>query len=493
LFTTYASEVADASTKDNKFFKAMQTGVDGLNWLNRTQEYYFRKGMFTTSLADSLRKRGLDIKKIISENNIDAIPVEDVQKAVKDALDFTYALTPEAVKKVKNLQDAGNYVGTGFIKFFNSVPFLTTAVMPFPRFVVNALRHLFEYSPLGFTSLLSKKEMTKIASGDLNQLSKAIVGSAVLLATIEAKRKGYGGERWYELRGTDDTTIDMRPFFPLSAYMLAADFIVRLESGRKPPNARELLEGTTGSAFRFGVGLRLVDDLIGAIEGTRDEEKLTKKLEQYAGDIASTYFTPIRQFNDFVDSQGLFPEEQKFRTTNNNSFGEIVQKNIPFLREKLPLVESPTRAEAPGRPPRVRIPGTNITIPGPAARQLFGVPVIEPKNIAEKELDRLGFSRREIVPYTGDRVLDQIRYKYYGPVIEARLEQVITSDKYKALSNPLKSEMLRKELTKIRANKTLEQLIIAEGAKDNRYAKYLYRKLPTNIRRAIAQAGIELE
>ena len=57
----------------------MQTGVDGLNWLNRTQEYYFRKGMFTTSLADSLRKRGLDIKKIISENNIDAIPVEDVQ------------------------------------------------------------------------------------------------------------------------------------------------------------------------------------------------------------------------------------------------------------------------------------------------------------------------------------------------------------------------------------------------------------------------------
>ena len=38
-----------------------------------------------------------------------------------------------------------------------------------------------------------------------------------------------------------------------------------------------------------------------------------------------------------------------------------------------------------------------------------------------------------------------------------------------------------------------EQLIIAEGAKDNRYAKYLYRKLPTNIRRAIAQAGIELE
>ena len=90
-------------------------------------------------------------------------------------------------------------------------------------------------------------------------------------------------------------------------------------------------------------------------------------------------------------------------------------------------------------------------------------------------------------------MLDQIRYKYYGPIIEIRLEQVITGDKYKALSNPLKSEMLRKELTKIRANETLNKLIEAEGRKDNRYAKYLYRKLPKNIRRALAQAGIELE
>jgi len=493
LFTTYASEVADHSTKDNKVFKFLQKGVDGLNWLNRTQEYYFRRGMFATSLADSLRKRGLDIKKIISENNIDAIPVEDIQNAVNDALDYTYALTPKAVKKRNNIHDTGNYIATEFIKLANMIPFVTTAALPFPRFIVNALRHLFEYSPFGFTTLLSEKEMARIAAGDLNQLSKAVVGSAMLLAAIEAKRKGYGGEKWYELNGTDGTTIDTRPFFPISAYLLAADQITRIESGRKPLEARELLEGTTGSTFRFGVGLRVVDDLIGVVDGTRDEKKLTEKLQSYAGDIASTFLTPIRQFNDFVDSQGLFPEEQKFRTAGDNSFGEIFQKNIPFLREKLPLVESPTRAEAPGRPQRVRIPGTNITIPGPAARQLFGVPVIEPKNIAEKELDRLGFSRREIVPYTGDRVLDQIRYKYYGPIIEIRLEQVITGDKYKALSNPLKSEMLRKELTKIRANETLNKLIEAEGRKDNRYAKYLYRKLPKNIRRALAQAGIELE
>ena len=33
--------------------------------------------------------------------------------------------------------------------------------MPFPRFVVNALRHLFEYSPFGFTGLLNKKEIAK--------------------------------------------------------------------------------------------------------------------------------------------------------------------------------------------------------------------------------------------------------------------------------------------------------------------------------------------
>ena len=41
--------------------------------------------------------------------------------------------------------------------------------MPFPRFVVNALRHLFEYSPFGFTGLLNKKE---IASYDTTNTKK---------------------------------------------------------------------------------------------------------------------------------------------------------------------------------------------------------------------------------------------------------------------------------------------------------------------------------
>jgi hypothetical protein len=491
LFTTYASEVADASTKNNKFFKNVQKGVDFLNIFNRIQEYYFRRGMFATSLGDSLRKKGLDIKDIIQRNDIDAIDYEDVNKAIKDALDFTYSLTPEAVKSVKNLQDAGNYIGNGFINFMNAAPFLTTAVFPFPRFIVNALRHLFEYSPLGFLGLISQKEMQKIAKGDLNQLSKAVVGSAILLGFIEAKRKGFGGERWYELNGTDGTTIDTRPFFPVSAYLLAADTIARVESGREPLKAREILEGVTGSTFRFGVGLKLVDDVIGAVSGTVDEQRIDKKLTEYAGEVASTYLTPIRQFNDFVDSQGFFPEEQKFRTTGEGTFGEIIQKNIPFLREQLPLAESPTRAAAPGRPKRVRLPGTDISLPGPLARQIFGVPVIEPKNVVEKEFDRLGFSRRDIVPYTGDKQLDQIRYKYYGPVIEDKLTEVINSEEYQSLTNALKEGKLRKELAKIRSDKILNMAIMYEGKEKS--AKYYFNRLPKWQKRALSRAGYKIE
>ena len=56
----------------------------------------------------------------------------------------------------------------------------------------------------------------------------------------------------------------------------------------------------------------------------------------------------------------------------------------------MPEVESPTRAAAQGRPEEVRVPFTDVKVPGPLSRQLTGTLVREPKNPAEQEIDRLG-------------------------------------------------------------------------------------------------------
>ncbi len=472
LFTNYASDVAKAT--DSKPFTRAQKVVDGLNTLNRMQEYFYRRGMFAASLDDTLRKKGINLDDVIKANDISKITEADVTKAVDDALQFTYAKTPD------------NALLKGFVDTVNKMPFVATGVLPFPRFMANAIDFQFKHSPLGFLSLLSPKERTKIAKGDFKTLSQAMLGTGLLMGAIEAKRTGFGGEKWYELKGTDGTTIDARPYFPLTPYLLVADLVVRSEEGRIPPDAKDILQGLTGAQFRAGAGLALVDNLINDLSGIDSEDKINKAITRFTSDVLGGYLTPLRMFNDFVDQQ------QEFRTTIPTGdiatdIGQQLGTSVPFYRERFPTVESPTRAAIPGRPETVRIPLTDIEVPGPLARQLTGITVREAKNPAEKELDRLGFKRRDILPYTGDKQADQLVSKYMGPVVENVISRLVVSPTYQNLNNPTKELVMRKALTEIRA----EVKPFAEAEDPERFAKIKYNRLNKSIRKILERQRIE--
>jgi hypothetical protein len=78
LFTNYASDVAKAT--DSKPFTRAQKVVDGLNTLNRMQEYFYRRGMFAASLDDTLRKKGINLDDVIKANDISKITEAVMQK-----------------------------------------------------------------------------------------------------------------------------------------------------------------------------------------------------------------------------------------------------------------------------------------------------------------------------------------------------------------------------------------------------------------------------
>ena len=142
LFTKYASEVADSSKA--KVFKSAQKMVDGLNTLNRIQEFWYRRGMFATSIQDALAAKGIEIKDVgINDDLLKYLDASDIEKAVDDALYFTYAKTPD------------NKALKAFVDLANSIPFITTGVFPFARFMANAIDFQFRHSPLGFLKLLS--------------------------------------------------------------------------------------------------------------------------------------------------------------------------------------------------------------------------------------------------------------------------------------------------------------------------------------------------
>lgn len=472
LFTKYASEVADSSKA--KVFKKTQGVVDGFNFLNRMQEFYYRRGMFATSIQNTLAEKGIDINKIgVGDDLLDYISADDVSKAVDDALYFTYAKTPDNTFLKK------------FVEISNSVPFITTGVLPFARFMANAVEFQFKHSPIGFGLLLRPKEIKKIASGDTSAMSQAIVGTTLLLATIEAKRKGPEDQKWYELQTSKGKTIDMRPYFPLTPYMFVADVITRTESGRNWGDAKDILQALTGAQFRAGAALGFVNNLLNGLSGLDTQEKINRYMSDFVGDVIGGFATPFRMFNDFLD------QEQEFKRPEITGefwpdLGNKLLMNVPIARERFPEVESPTRAATPGRPDFVTVPFTDQEIYGPLTRQLTGITVREEKNDAEREFDRLGFKMRDILPYSGNEKVDQTRAKYMGPLVESTIPKIVNTPEYLNLDNETKGYYLRLALKGIRdaANDYIKENRINEiefqKASFNRQPKYIKKLLQKN-------------
>jgi hypothetical protein len=477
LFTKYASEVADSSRA--KVFKGAQKAVDGLNFLNRMQEFYYRRGMFATSIQNALADRGIDINKIgIGDDLLDYISADDVAKAVDDALYFTYAKTPDNTFLKK------------FVEISNSIPFITTGVLPFARFMANAIEFQFKHSPVGFGLLLRPKEIKKIASGDTTALSQAIIGTTLLLATIEAKRKSTSEHKWYELETSTGKTVDMRPYFPLTPYMFVADVITRIESGRNWGDAKDILQALTGAQFRAGAALAFVNNMLNDLSGLDTTEKINKYMVDFTSNVLSGFTAPLRMFNDFIDLQ------QEFRRPEITGeffpdVGNQLLMSVPFARDRFPEVESPTRAATPGRPETIQIPFTEQQFPATIARQLTGITVREEKNPAEREFDRLGFKTRDILPYSGNEVVDQTRARYMGPYVEKVIGKLVSGEGYLNLSNAKKELALRTALKEIRsaANDYIKENKINELD----FQKAAFNRQPKYIKKLLGEEGITWE
>lgn len=478
LFTKYASEVADSSK--SKVLKSGQKMVDGLNFLNRMQEFWYRRGMFATSIKNTLALKGIDINKVeINEDLLKHLKGADIEKAVDDALYFTYAKTPD------------NKFLKSFVDIANSIPFVTTGIFPFARFMANAIEFQFKHSPIGFGMLLRPKEIKKIAAGDTTAFSQAMIGSTLLLATIEAKRNGMSEDhKWYEVETSSGKTIDMRPYFPLTPYLFIADVITRIENGRNWGDPKDILQALTGAQFRAGASLQLVQNLLDGLGGLDTEEKINKFMSDYVSDVLGGFLTPLRMFNDFIEQEQDFrapvPTGEFLTDTTNR-----LKTSIPIVREQFPELESPTREAAPGRPDTVGIPFTDIQAPGPLVRQLTGATVREEKNAAEREFDRLGFKRRDILPYSGNAVVDQTRAKYLGPLVEKVIPVIIQSEQYQSASNELKSTILRKTLTEIRS--AANDYIKENRINEEQFAKAAFNRQPKYIKALLNSKGITSE
>ena len=398
--------------------------VDILNAANRFQEFIFRRAVFAAKLDAQLKTRGESLDDIVAENRIGTIPREDIEVAVAEALEFTFA------KNFPVHSAAGR-----FVRFITGLPGATLFI-PFPRFMMNSVKFQFEFSPLGVLKLATKSERAAMRRGDMKVISRAVIGSVLLLLAWQLRNSDFAGERWYELRLKDGRTIDLRPFNPLASYLFVADIAKRMNEGTLSSfGLGELSRGILSSSLRAGTGLFIIDSIIEAIAGIGDREKAARVLKSFAGNVLSGFLIPLQQVRDVFAE---FDERDAvIRDTDGQPFLGPFRKRLPFAARGLPEVELPTRSAPPIRRQ-------------PLVRQLTGLGFRDPKNPAERELDRLGFRRGEILASTGNPELDRLAAKHMGPLVETELVALVEDERYKRLSNAGKAAVLSLALKELR-------------------------------------------
>lgn len=435
LNATYAADVAGGVAKDK--FGKVEKVVNTLNLVNRVTETTTRNMMFPVYLRRELTRRGMSIDDIVDTQRLDEIPQDAIDAALRETMDFTYGAAPKT-------DHAMGKVADGFIRTVEALGPAGVTIAPFPRFMVSAIRFQAEYNPLGVARLLSKKNRDAMMAGDPEVLSKAIVGTGLIGAAYLFRDSDAAGEKWSEAKLPDGRVVDMKAYFPLPQYLLVADIMKRYNDGKlngqtldQAIDAKEIFQAVTGSQFRAGTGLYVIDEFIKDLtDAGSDPKKYLDIIGKFAADYGSAIFTPMQGLKDFYAQYN--PEEAVYRDTKGSFLGTLT-RSIPGAQRALdiPEGESPTR-EGP------------MTTEDPALRQLLGVTIRPAKNIVESELDRLGIAPYKMGSNTGDVDTDRLVNRELGIIAERGIAPLLQSPEYQSLDNVGKSAAIKELYSKAR-------------------------------------------
>ena len=457
LFFRYASDLNRVGGTVGTVLEGAELATQHLNALNRFQEYLIRRAVFLGTMDRLLAGRGLPrLAQLEKSGELHRIPREVIQSAVDRSLEFTFA---------KSFSPGS--AASDFINLVNRVPGFTLAI-PFPRFLMNSVKFMYDFSPVAWLKMLSRNERAKIARGDFKAINRAVVGTAMFLAAYAIRDdEDLAGERWYEIRLPDGRTLDIRPFNPFAAHFFLADIVKRFKDGTVSQlSVGDFMQGLLSVNVRAGTGLFLIDSIINGLSGLGDAEKAERFLKRLAAETLSGPLVGVQVLRDVVAE---FDEKQRvIKDTSEAPFVGPFLRKLPFGTEGFPEVELPTR-EGP------------LITQGPILRQLTGAIIRQEKNIVEKELDRLGFRRSEFAPGTGDPEADRLINKNMGPVVERWVAPQLLTPGYQAQTDNTKALILQDRLREARRF----ALDMAREENPKLFAKLRFKRRPLRERRAI--------
>ena len=449
-----------------------------LNKFNTLSDNVFKSAIFSreidklikTDAADVFKKKNINgLSDLISSGNFRMMDDKALSGAMEKALDFTYQ-----TGKFRGKQGVFNSAADTFIQA--SASQFGSAFVPFPRYIVNQFRFVYEHAPilgmLDIGGVLNK-------SATAERFGKQMTGMAMIGAFF-GMRENLGDENTgaYEYKnpfghGTFDARASLGPFM---AYAFAADALYQIgrpngelekafgyrlhDNDRVTGNikTREFVEALSGGLSRAGTGLQFVDEIVKlATEDTATESgKFQQGLAKFAGNYFSTYTVGAGMIKDAV--QMVDPDTRMLTDNTDVEF-------LPYMLKQATR-SFPMEAHSDGegfleRPPQTTpYKSTGIRNTMPMFRQITGLTPMEEKNDVQRELDRFRLDYFEVAPVkVQDNIANREARQNVALAIEHHLNNFINSPEYMNLANDYEKEkFLRIELNSIRSEAVAEAL-----------------------------------
>lgn len=430
-----------------------------LNALNTMSDNMFKRAAFVSSLkrqlnelytaqiraGKSVNSSDYNLRTIMREGKFNSVFGTDegkiaLDKAVKDALYFTYQKSPDSP------------AARAFIQGIHKYPFLTTSLVPFPRFVANAMRFTYEYSPL-YIMEGAKRSLFKDAN-NYEEISKALVGTGMLAGAMAFRNSEYAGDNWWEGKTASGDTYDLRPFFPAAPYLFVADLLNRSLKGDPVMGDRSFItdsiQALTGTQFRAGFGIYAIDSALNDV--FRDDIDAYQKAgtigANFGANIISTFTIPLTLGQDMYNTF-LAPDDERIvrETKTSDVWDLIINKSLAripgnyaienYLADSLGVTSAREIYEVPTREEPLRRKT-------PLLRQVSGILLNERKNFLEEELARLKISNRILSQKTGvpeaDTLINALIGEYATDYLVPKLQN---SKKYKEMTSAEQKEFIR--------------------------------------------------
>lgn len=430
--------------------KGMAAIGNTANVLNTFSDNVFKQAMLTASLKRRLSDAGEDLFDIMRSGKFSAIPDKILKDSVEDSLNFVYQ---------SSFSNKGGFfekIAAGTIKLHRDAPFVVSSFMPFPRYIANQFRFIYEHAPILGMIPVSQKAVKGYKDTLINRTAKQSMGLMMMAMAYGWRQQQGHGTYWNEFKDNTGNIVDGRATYgPFAPFMLGADILFR--SLEEDPNEvgaltasvdkyrQDTLQAMLGSTFRTGYGIYALDKLMIDLSSGASGGEIWKKISgEFVGNIVNTYTIPAAVLKDFYSQ--FDKESRRIPDTRTGEIGFFdIVKNRGFRAAPDLGPDYDVALRSPFRT-------GDLKAINPLEKQLFGFNKGPKKNIVEREMAELNLAYYDLYKRNPNELIDR-RIKEELSDADGKLNMVkymeaaMSKPNYKSL-NRTKRKILFKNLVK---------------------------------------------